>query len=115
MSSSPEQIYSEAHNAGMVALNKCVPRPMVVNAVDKSYYVEDGLCGFAYIIIRPARGQLISWLKKNNIGRKHYNGGYSIFVGEGDQSVAKKEAYAKAFAEVLKKYDINCHVETRLD
>ena len=64
----PATIYEQAHAAGMAAGNGCTPTPMVVgqpttplgNDIDYSketYYVSDGVCGFAWINIKPARGK----------------------------------------------------------
>ena len=36
----------------------------------ETYYVADGMCGFAWINIKPARGKFVKFLKDNNIGRK---------------------------------------------
>ena len=33
-------------------------------------------CGFAWIVIRPARGPFITWCKKNGIGSNAYGGGW---------------------------------------
>jgi len=62
----PATIYSEAHALGIAAGNGCSPTPMVVgtpttplgNDIDYSkdtYYVSDGVCGFAWVNIKPAR------------------------------------------------------------
>ena len=70
----PSEIYSEAHSAGMAAGHGCTPTPMVVGTpttplgddIDYSkdtYYVADGLCGFAWINIKPARGKFVTWLR----------------------------------------------------
>ncbi len=109
----PSEIYSEAHSAGMAAGHGCTPTPMVVGTpttplgddIDYSkdtYYVADGLCGFAWINIKPARGKFVNWLKKAGIGRTDsYYGGYTVWVSEFGQSVTRKENYARAFAKVL--------------
>lgn len=36
-------------------------------------------CGFAWIIIKPARGPLVKYLKENGIGDKAYEGGWMIY------------------------------------
>ena len=66
----PATVYAEAHSAGMAAGNGCTPTPMVVgtpttplgNDIDydkETYYVADGMCGFAWINIKPARGKFV--------------------------------------------------------
>jgi len=108
-------IYDEAHQAGLKALNESVPNPMIVTDGSKEYFVEGGCCGFAWIEIHPARGEFVSWCKKNGIGDKGYQGGWHIWVSEGGQSMTRKEAYASAFAEVLKKYGMNAYSNSRMD
>ena len=123
----PQEIYSEAHSAGMAAGHGCTPTPMVVGTpttplgddIDYSkdtYYVADGMCGFAWINIKPARGKFVTWMKKNNIGRTDsYYGGYTVWVSEFGQSVARKENYARAFAKVLEDNGITAYSMSRLD
>ena len=123
----PQEIYTEAHSAGMAAGHGCTPTPMVVgtpttplgNDIDYSkdtYYVADGMCGFAWINIKPARGKFVKFLKDNDIGRKDsYYGGYTIWVSEFGQSVTRKENYARAFAKVLEDNGITAYSMSRLD
>ena len=127
ISNNPAEIYAEAHSAGMAAGNKSKPVPMVVgtpstplgNDIDYSketYYVADGVCGFAWVNIKPARGKFVTWLKKADIGRKdNYYGGYTIWVSEFGQSVTRKENYARAFAKVLGDNGITAYNMSRLD
>ena len=123
----PQEIYTEAHSAGMAAGHGCTPTPMVVGTpttplgddidyTKDTYYVSDGLCGFAWINIKPARGKFVTWLKKASIGRTDsYYGGYTIWVSEFGQSVARKENYARAFAKVLGDNGITAYNMSRLD
>jgi len=123
----PQEIYTEAHSAGMAAGHGCTPTPMVVGTpttplgddidyTKDTYYVSDGLCGFAWINIKPARGKFVTWLKNASIGRSDsYYGGYTIWVSEFGQSVARKENYARAFAKVLGDNGITAYNMSRLD
>ena len=123
----PHTIYSEAHSKGIAAGNACSPTPMVVgqpttplgNDIDYSkdtYYVSDGVCGFAWVNIKPARGGFVKYLKENGIGRKDsYYGGYTIWVREFGQSLARKESYARAFADVLTTNGIKAYSMSRMD
>lgn len=121
-----EQIYTEAHIAGCNAVANLKVRPMIVsqraNALDDSsavvrqYYVEDGVCGFAWVKIRPARGKFVKWLKDNKIGRANsYEGGYDISISDYNQSMQKKEVYADAFAKVLVEKGIKAYGQSRMD
>ena len=123
----PATIYEQAHAAGMAAGNGCTPTPMVVgqpttplgNDIDYSketYYVSDGVCGFAWINIKPARGKFVKYLKDNDIGRKDsYYGGYTIWVSGFGQSLDRKSAYARAFAEVLNENGLKAYAMSRMD
>ena len=122
-----ETIYAEAHAAGMTAGDGCTPTPMVVGQpttplgddIDyekDTYYVSDGPCGFAWINIKPARGAFVKYLKENHIGRKdEYYGGYTIWVSGFGQSLARKENYARAFTEVLRKNGLTAYNMSRMD
>ena len=123
----PAEIYAEAHSAGMSAGNKCKPTPMIVGTpttplgddIDyekETWYVGDGVCGFAWVNIKPARGKFVTWMKKNNVGRKdNYYGGWTGWVSGFGQSMARKEDYARAFSKVLGDYGITAHSMSRMD
>jgi hypothetical protein len=126
MTFNPTQIYNEAHQAGLQALKSAQPTPMVVgqethfnsNQIDyakPTYYVSDGVCGFAWIVVKPANSKFGKWLKTNGYARPHYGGGLSIWVREGRQSLQLKEAYAYTFASVLSKYGIKAYADSRMD
>lgn len=113
-------IYEKAHAAGRLAASNCVPTPMTL----KGYApIFAGVCGFAWVTIPDARSPIARWCKTNGIGHKNYKAGWCISpkldredLPFGDfQSLEPKEAYAKAFAEVLRANGIECGVESRLD
>ena len=57
------------------------------------------------------RGKFVNWMKKNNIGRKDsYYGGWTVWVSDFGQSIARKENYARAFAKVLGDYGITAYI-----
>lgn len=128
--SAEQKIFDEALEAGKKAWAECTPTPMVVgeakslfsSGIDYSkptYYVADGVCGFAWVTIKPARGKFVSWLKKNKIGRTGTYGGWMISsnVNKSDfsQSMQRKEAFCEAFAKVLRNHGLNAYAESRLD
>ena len=100
-------IYAEAHNAATTATDK--------------YLRETGEhpfnCGFAWVTIKPARGAMVTFLKKSNIGRKAYGGGYQIWNPSSSftQDMSAKAAGAGEFARVLNKYGITANMGTRMD
>ncbi len=106
-------IIVEAEAAGMAAANGCTPTPMIVgspstplgNDIDpnkKTYYVESGVCGFAWISVKPGNSRIANYLKKSGKGRTDsYAGGVTVWVSEFGQSMERKVAYAGAYARVL--------------
>ena len=121
-----EKLLEKAHLMGMDAGRGSTPTPMVVGTptetfgseIDYSkptYFVEGGACGFAGVVIKPARGKFVSYLKSIGIGNKHYYGGYYVSVREFGQSLARKEAYAEAYAKVLSEEGMSCYVDSRMD
>ena len=121
-----EKLLEKAHLMGMDAGRLVGVTPMVVgspstplgNDIDyskKTYFVEGGVCGFAGVVIKPARGKFVSYLKKLGMGYKHYYGGWYVSVREFGQSLTRKEAYAEAFAKVLGEAGRRCYVDSRMD
>jgi len=120
-----KRIYAEAYEAGLLAGKDADTPKFVVgtpttplgNDIDfkKKTYVLEGLCGFAWINISPARGAFVTYLKAQAIAGKGYYGGYEVWVREFGQSIDRKSAFAGAFAEVLRKYGINASAGSRLD
>lgn len=117
-------IYVEAYEAGLKAGNEVgVPKFVVGDAIglsneidySKPTFIMDGLCGFAWATISPARGAFVNYLKSRQVGSKGYYGGYEIWVREFGQSVDRKAAFAGAFRDVLQKYGISASVGSRLD
>lgn len=130
------EIYIEAVTAAVAAGKAHKPTPMVVgqavglfgNAIvpGTEEVVEDGVCGFAWVKIKPARGPFIAWLKANNIGSSGVYGGWEISMGRfpsfgslGEtnfgQSMERKEAAGDAFAAVLKSHGIRAWMVSRID
>lgn len=124
---SVDEVYREAYAAGLKTGNEVQVTPMVVgtetspfsNIIDETkqtYFVEGGVCGFAWIKISPARGKFVQWLKQNKIGSTStYEGGYTIWCHEFGQSLTRKEAFVQAFAKVLREYGINAYGQSRID
>lgn len=120
-----QAIYEEARQAGMNAGNSKIPVPMVVcehvdplndnSPIARQYApVMGGVCGFAWIKF-PGNTAFGLWAKKKGYARKSYPTGLSIWVSEFGQSMEKKEAFAYAFAEVLRKHGIKAYAGSRMD
>jgi hypothetical protein len=122
-------IFEEARQAGLAAGQAITPRPMIVTRdsmsivtssgqrpiLDRDYVVPDGPCGFAWVVIRPGNSPAANYAKKNLNAHKHYYGGMEIWVSDFGQSMARKEAYAEAYAEVLRKHGIQASAGSRMD
>lgn len=119
-----KKIVEEAEAAGLKACEMAKPNAVVFYEAElmsnkpkpggKSFYEPEGLCGFAWVSFagNTAFGR---WMKKNKKVSKDYPSGLCVWVSEGGQSIERKEAYARAYAGVLKAAGIECSVGSRLD
>lgn len=89
------------------------------NTIDPSqpiYHVPQGVCGFAWVNIRPGNSSFARWCTKNSKGRPNsYEGGVNVWVHQFGQSMECKEAYARAFAAVLTEAGIKAYAGSRMD
>jgi len=118
-------IFKSAAKAGDAAATGITPAAMVVrqhaspfdddSPIEKEWFVSEGACGFAWILIRPGTSRAARFAKKHYGADKHYYGGVSIWVGGYGQSVDRKTAYADAYAEILREHGINAYGQSRLD
>jgi hypothetical protein len=125
-------ILVEASEAAEAAVKACRPTPIVVgtpttplgNQIDETketWFVEGGVCGFASVIIKPARGKFVTLLKNRGIGGAHYYGGYSVSSWQFAPSIRQDQSYERACAaaagavKVLQSYGINAYVDARID
>jgi hypothetical protein len=85
----------------------------------QSWYVSEGVCGFAWVTISPATSSFARWLSKNKIGYKAYKGGWQIpmhfFVGQIGQSLERAEAASLACSRFLREQGIKAHASSRMD
>ena len=120
-----QTIFQQAKEQGLRAVQQAYVAPMIVqqrqnplndnSTLVREYFVSDGVCGFASVIVKPANCKFAKYLVANGLGRKAYNGGVSMSVHDFNQSLQKKEAYADAFAKVLRDNGINAWSESRMD
>jgi hypothetical protein len=121
-----QELFLKARAAGLEAVNKLSVEPMVIcehknllddtSPVTKRYVIADGPCGFGWINVRPGNCAFALWLKKKGyVQGAAYEGGVNIWVSEFRQSLAKKEAYAFAFAQVLNEAGIRAYGSSRID
>lgn len=89
-------------------------------AAAHQYKLEHGegfMCGFAWVYFPNGRDKFVNWLKKNNLGSKHWRKGYLIWNASKcpTQSIDLLEHANRAFSEVLQEHGINCMAQSRLD
>lgn len=120
-------IHMEALAAGIKAGLTSKPVPMVVgHAMDplrpnsgidysrETYRCDEGVCGFAWVSFK-GNTQWGRWAKKNNVGTPDYPSGLRYWVSEFNQSLTRKEAFANAYAAVLKKNGIEAWPNSKMD
>ncbi len=100
-------------------------RAAALAAVDDFYakHGEPMYCGFGNVLIRPAQGPFVKYLKGVKIGSNGWNGGWSISSYDimrghdlcGTQSMSIKEEACDAFAKVLEKYGMTAYSQSRAD
>jgi hypothetical protein len=114
-----EALWTRADEAGCAAAEATVPEPMIVHDVLTGHTyapIDSGVCGFAWVSIRPGNSSFAIWAKKT--GRcttDHYAGGVRLWVGDYGQSYERKYAYARAFADTLRDAGIKAYTSGRLD
>jgi hypothetical protein len=74
-----------------------------------------GTVGYAWVCIWPARGPLVSFLKKRGGGYTQRGYGYMMEVNGYGQAMGPKYDYAGAFAKVLTKHGYNAMPMCRAD
>ena len=126
MSAAFQELWSKAVSAGIAACTASIPTPMVVSEGDvcvngesviprgQQWYVSDGACGFAWVEF-PGNDAFGRWAKKSGFASKYYPSGLCYWVSHGGQSIARKEAFAKAMADVLKAGGVKAWANSRLD
>jgi len=121
-----QALWDKAVAAGKAAGNAAVPVPMVVSQranplndnspAVKEWFVADGVCGFAWVKVKPGNSAFANWLKKKGYARKDsYGGGVSISVSDYNQSMARKEAHAYAMADVFQAAGFKAYGQSRMD
>ena len=127
-------LFDRANAAGHEAAMAAVPRAMLVGTpknlvgslvggddggFDTSkpiYYESEGVCGFAWVNIKPGNSSFARWMKDQGQARPDsYYGGVSMWISGYGQSYERKLAYARAFAGVLVQGGIKAYASGRLD
>lgn len=121
------KVWREAVAAGRAAAAAKIPVPMVVVEHAKPFDdsspivrrwapVMGGVCGFAWVRVRPSNSSFGRWLRANEYGRySDYHRGVLVWVHDHGQSMEKKEAHARAMVDVFRSYGIECSWDSRMD
>lgn len=111
------RLYNEAREAGLAAGNKNTPEAMIVqnDQTKQTWYVSEGVCGFAWVNITPGTSSFARWLSKNDLAHKSYYGGVDVWIGDFGQSMDRKSACASAMAEVFREAGIEARSMSRMD
>lgn len=117
-------IANKAREAGLAAVAALQVVPMVVSEranplddsspVKRQWLVEDGVCGFAGIKFK-GNTAWAKYAKKYLGARPDYPSGVYLNVSAFNQSLQKKEAYASAYAQVLRDNGIEAYMTSRMD
>jgi len=120
-----ENILREAENAGRLAYEACTPHPVIFgqavgltgNAMvpGTEELCTEGACGFAWVSLSKGQTRLVNKLKKLGIGSRSVYGSWYIWAPGMSQSIDRKEAWAEAFTDVLRKHGIKAYAQSRLD
>lgn len=105
------QLLSNAHALGMAAVECLAVRPMIVEGYAP---IDGGPCGFAWVNVRPANGAIAKALVARFEACKD-SYGVTMWVSDFGQSMARKEAYARAFATELRGAGVDARPGSRMD
>lgn len=129
-----KNILAEADAAGRAAVAVAKVTPMIVgsakslfsNEIDYSQpteFVEDGVCGFAWINVYPEfKGNTKLGKEERKVLERlgfskdwENNKRFYLWVSDFNQSMQKKETYARAYAKVLSANGVTASSMSRMD
>jgi hypothetical protein len=92
-----------------------IPTPMVVYDGGHEWFVADGVCGFAWVTIRPSNCAAAEYAQKE-LGWKvdDYSDDMRLWVSNYSQSMQRKEVYAHKFAKVLNEHGIQAYSDSQM-
>lgn len=120
-----KSLFAKAHEAGTAKAKATQPTPMIVtqhenmlddsSPVKKQWWVDQGVCGFAWVTIHPGTSKAARYAKEHYGASKGYPSGMQIWISDFGQSMELKEAYAQGFAAVLQEAGIKAYAGSRMD
>ena len=109
------RLVTKAHLKAHEAVKQHTPTPMHVTDGKNNWVIDDGVCGFAEVRLPKGNTSFARWAKKNTAFEKHYGGGLSLWVSDYNQSMERKEVYARTYADVLNRHGIEAYSTSRMD
>lgn len=127
------QICEKAHTAGMESVKNIVSRSVMVyeethlfsgkmDHTKPHYILDDYPCGFAWVDVYPAtKGTTREGKEERKIlehfgfSKNTYEKSYQLWISAYNQSMQKKETYARAFADVLRANGLKAYSGSRMD
>ncbi len=128
-----KEICNIAHEAGVEAVKNVITEAVLVyqetypfsGVMDKtkpSYILDDYPCGFSWVDVYPLNKgntrlgkEERKMLESAGFSKNDYTKTYQLWISAYNQSIQKKEAYASAYAKVLRENDIRAYSGSRLD
>lgn len=111
------EVISEAVLAGQTAHDSAIPVPMGVTDGRETWVINEGVCGFAWVNVYGIRknSRLGKALIQCGFRKDDYEKALKFWVSTPTQSMERKEAYARAFATVLRQHGIKAYPASRMD
>jgi hypothetical protein len=109
------RLVTKAHLKAHEAVKQHTPTPMHVTDGENNWVIDDGVCGFAEVRLPKGNTSFARWAKKNTPFEKHYGGGLYLWVSDYNQSMERKEVYARTYADVLNRHGIDAYSTSRMD
>lgn len=117
------KLYEELKAASFQGLaDAAAPTPMTVTDGTRAWYIPQGICGNAVVMLKSARTKIAQDLKKLGLAEPWYGkSGLSLktysFMGfaSGGQSLAYNEAICEEIVKVLESYGIEAYVHSWVD
>lgn len=109
------ELWAAASQSGAAAAEAVSPIPMTVVGGSREYFVAEGVCGFAWVVVKPGTARFAKWLVKMGHARKHWAGGVCVWISAYNQSMQRKEAHARAMAESFRAAGVQAYADSRMD
>jgi len=115
-----EAVWSEAEAKAREAHTAAAPEPMLVAGRNEVFAVPDGPCGFGSVVF-PGTSAFGKWALRTGRAKRNYPKGVYVgtnsysATGRYSQSLARADAAAHAFANVLRLAGFEARPESRMD